>query len=428
MSTTVDTVLPSPVTRDVEDPVASLERASDLDNPLRVLHVVSHFPPDRIGGVGEVTAHLHRGLLAAGHDSTVLTTGTSHDDPRVRRIASSPGAFGAASMRWLNRARDHDVVHAQHGEALPLLAGLRARRNRPALLMTMHVDNRMIRAANAPFLANGQLVRGDRSARLQHQIRSPLKAAMDAAALRMVDQVSFISRRGALEVLGEHGAAAPVIYNGVAPRDQGSNAPLGRSPESAELLYVGTPGVRKRTALLPQILAGVRASLPGARLRIAGFSLVDQPALRAEFERLGLLSAVICEGQVASTDLAPFYRAAQVLVVPSAYEGLPMVVMEAAREGLTTVATDVGGVAELVRDGVTGRLVPPDDVQALVAATVSLLGDHAGRQAMGTAVQTLVAQRFGVDRQVREYVDLYRSLQRASRSVPSTMVGASRRG
>ncbi len=60
---------------------------------LRVLHVVPYFPPDRMGGVGEVVAHLHRGLLAEGHDSVVLTGGTSHQDPRVIRIASTPTGF-----------------------------------------------------------------------------------------------------------------------------------------------------------------------------------------------------------------------------------------------------------------------------------------------------------------------------------------------
>ena len=84
-----------------------------------MLHVVSHFPPDRVGGVGEVAAHVHRALLERGHESSVLTTGRTVSDPRVRRAAPSTGAgFASASAAYGDWASSFDIVHFHHSHQL----------------------------------------------------------------------------------------------------------------------------------------------------------------------------------------------------------------------------------------------------------------------------------------------------------------------
>ena len=135
----------------------------------------------------------------------------------------------------------------------------------------------------------------------------------------------------------------------------------------------------------------------------------DQRRPQRRFVRDG---HVECIGRVASIELAPFYRAAKVVVVPSAYEGLPYVILEAMRFGAPVVATRVSGNPEAIEDGVTGFLVPPDDPEALAARCVQILRDPALARRLAAAARERLAQRFDRDRQVDEYLEYYRALAR----------------
>jgi glycosyltransferase involved in cell wall biosynthesis len=111
----------------------------------------------------------------------------------------------------------------------------------------------------------------------------------------------------------------------------------------------------------------------------------------------------------------PYLAAADLLVVPSLWESLPYAVLEAMAFGLPVLATAVGGVPEMVRDGATGRLVPPADEQALAGALAELLADAAARERMGRAARELVEQRFPLEAMVDRIEQLY---ERSS-AVPS---------
>src|SRR5687768_17870351 len=79
----------------------SFEKHDDaaIRRAMKVAHVLSYFPPDRIGGVGEVARHVHQALLDQGHDSIVVTSGHTHTDPTVIRIAPTPGRFLLSAWR-----------------------------------------------------------------------------------------------------------------------------------------------------------------------------------------------------------------------------------------------------------------------------------------------------------------------------------------
>lgn len=371
---------------------------------MRVLHVVPYFPPERIGGVGEVAAHLHRGLLAAGHESRVLTTGTGDGDPRVRRVAASPAGLLAGCLRHVDLVRASDLVHGHHGDLLPLYLAMRLPSLRRRLLVTYHLSSRGLAAALRPHRIEGRWFgRGPRVWAERH-LKTGLKRLLDRLAMGLADELSFISRSGARDVLGERAAAAAtVIYNGLP--EPPPESPAVEGPEPVELLYVGTSSLRKRTHLLPFVLREVRRGRPGARLRIVGFRLAGR--LRELFAELGVLAATVCEGPMASERIPPFYRAAGVLVVPSIYEGLPMVLLEAFQHGLPAVVTRVSGHPEAVDDGVNGFLVEPDDPGRMAARCLQILALPDGGRAMGEAGRRMVAERFGLDRQVRRYLELY---------------------
>ena len=126
---------------------------------------------------------------------------------------------------------------------------------------------------------------------------------------------------------------------------------------------------------------------------------------------------------------SPFARLTQLLggldlyVSASRREGLSLAVLEAMALGLPVVATRVAGHVDAVIDGVTGRLVPPDQPGALGDALESLLGEPAAaRRALGEAGRRRVEQRFGVERMAAETAALYRAVARFPEGKSSTSV------
>lgn len=111
-------------------------------------------------------------------------------------------------------------------------------------------------------------------------------------------------------------------------------------------------------------------------------------------DQLGLAEVVTFMGPQDQDALVNFYNAAQVVVVPSRYESFGMVALEAMACGAPVIASDVGGLSTLVRDGRTGFLVPYGDPAALADALWPLLEDDALRDAMG-AQGVAVAEGYG---------------------------------
>ncbi len=223
--------------------------------------------------------------------------------------------------------------------------------------------------------------------------------------------VSFISRSAAVDVLGPvRGAVATVIYNALPAASGDLDLRPSRPATRAELLYVGSLSTRKRLQLLPFVLERVRRALPATRLRVIGVEPDAVADVVQACRQLGQLDAMIWEGRMRSGEIAAYYRASDVLLVPSAYEGLPMVILEALRWGLPCVATRVGGHPEVIEHGVNGFLVDPDNPDQMAERCIQMLQDPELRRRMGNAGAALVAREFNVAAQVEQYVRLYRRM------------------
>jgi glycosyltransferase involved in cell wall biosynthesis len=211
----------------------------------------------------------------------------------------------------------------------------------------------------------------------------------------------------------------PVIRNAIVPRP-----PTGRDVRAELGIAAGTPVLVVLARLHPQkalrvmidALARVCAVRPDATLLIAGGPLEGNPEadrLREQAERLGLGGAVRLLGR--RDDVPDVLAAADIGVMSSRYEGTPLAVLDYMEAGLPVVATDVGGVAELVQHDRTGVLVPPGDPAALADALLGLLGDPAERRRLGEAGRARRREEFDYDRTLQRFADLYLELLRGRR-------------
>src|SRR5204862_6559321 len=139
------------------------------------------------------------------------------------------------------------------------------------------------------------------------------------------------------------------------------------------LLCVGRLIPIKGHVVLLRALAQARREVPDVELAIAGRGALE-PALRALSKELGLEAAVRFLGHV-----VPVQRAIEesgIVVVPSLGEGFGMVALEAMERARPVIAAAIGGLADIVRDGETGLLVPPAEVEPLARAIVELARDQ----------------------------------------------------
>lgn len=110
------------------------------------------------------------------------------------------------------------------------------------------------------------------------------------------------------------------------------------------------------------------------------------------------------------SELAPLYAALDVVALSSRNEGTPVALIEAAASQRPVVATDVGGVREVVMDGETGHLVPPGDAEMMARKIISLLQDRQSAHSMGQRAMARAISRFSSTRQAADMADLYDEL------------------
>jgi glycosyltransferase involved in cell wall biosynthesis len=200
------------------------------------------------------------------------------------------------------------------------------------------------------------------------------------------------------------------VANGISPaphtRPRGLvRGELGIGEHEVVVLNVGSLTIQKAQAFLLRAFAEASRAAPALRLVIAGEGPL-RASLEAERSSLGLEGRVDLLGP--RGDVADLMEAADAYVLASVREGLSVTLLEAMRAGRPALVTDIGGNAEAVEDGVTGRVVPVGDGAALARGLTELAGDPARRAAWGAAARERWRSRFTAERMVRETEALYR--------------------
>ena len=212
------------------------------------------------------------------------------------------------------------------------------------------------------------------------------------------------------EVEGFDGASFEIVHYGIEP----NGAPRRYDGREPRLLCVGRLIPIKGHIVLLRAFAEARQRVPELRLDIAGRGPLE-PALRALAKELEIDEAIRFLGYV-----TPVQRAiedAAIVVVPSMGEGFGMVALEAMERARPVVAAEIGGLGELVEEGVTGLLVPPGEADVLARALVELASDLPRAAEMGEAGRRRALEQFLQERCTDRTELLYRDkLERRGRN------------
>jgi glycosyltransferase involved in cell wall biosynthesis len=401
---------------------------------VRIKMVVSMLAP--LGGIEAALVPLALELDARGHEVSIfilspLQRPNQNVDPLDKAgipiLTAAPLALRLARLVQPHRARIAGGASALAAvAALPLVVSHALMRQRPVGRAVRDMRSRLWREIAGRLAFEGLLYR-----RLKRQLRRSPPEVVHIHGWGCGEDppgaLDQLNRLGLPLVYTEHGSPDPRIHQPVhgapmnladvliavsrAGRDGlrtvgGASRPIRLVPYSvdpfprpARVTRNGDFVVSCVARLSPQeghldlleAYARVRAEIPGARLLLAGVGPLEDE-VRGRAHQLGIEPGVELLGLVSRAGLPDLLASTDVVALASAWEGLPVALIEALAAGKPIVTTDAGGSPELVEHGVNGRVVPCGDVDALAHALLELALDPAARQRMGAASLARFAQ------------------------------------
>ncbi|MDP2984543.1 MAG: glycosyltransferase [Candidatus Latescibacter sp.] len=323
---------------------------------------------------------------------------------RKRVMLLSPFLFFFAWRAFLKlvRKKKPDVLHAHWILPNGFIAGLAARATGIPLLIQLHGSDVFTAEKNPLF-------------------RRMARFAAESAAYITTPSPDLAARLGAIGV--------DTTKIGLVPNTVESNFSSDVTPAEAArlkeklgipdgcpvILAMGRMVHVKGFAYLIEAFARITEDYPRARLVLAGGGVLFEE-IKAQIRQLNLENRVSLPGAVLRGEVPVYFKIADLFVVPSirhesgAVDGLPVVIPEAMAAGLPIIASQVGGIPVLVRNGCNGILVPERDPVALAEAMRTLLGSAQLCSGYGARARSIIENSVNYDCIARYYISLYREL------------------
>jgi glycosyltransferase involved in cell wall biosynthesis len=404
-----------------------------MTEPIRILRVVGRL---NVGGPALHVAYLSAGLAERGYETTLVAGSVGRGEDTMTFVAESLGvpvvrlgemrrdisplrdAIAVTHLvRLIKETRPHILhTHMAKAGAVGRLAALASGEARPPVVLhTFH--GHVLRHYFDP-------VRTAAFRMLEHSL-ARTTTALVAVSPQVRDELVELgvapAKQFAVVRLGIELAERVGAQDGRVEQRR----LLGIAPDRFVVGWIGRMTEVKRTDDVLLAFRQLRANGIDACLCLVGDG-PDRPAIERRAHELGIMRDTLFLGF--QKDVAPFYAAFDALLLPSVSEGTPVSAIEALAAGRPVVATRVGGVPDVVRDGEEGLLAEPGAIEELSEGLASLARDPELRERMGAAGRERVTRRYRVDRLVDEMDLLYRSLLEASSSSSRTSRPAARGG
>ena len=262
---------------------------------------------------------------------------------------------------------------------------------------------------------------------LKHVLRSPLRLVFTSASqrhhtvytrflIRQMDAVIATSAKTKTYLQ----VPATVIMHGVDTEtfspaaDRGDDWAAGGLPGKLAIGCFGRVRRQKGTDLFVEAMIGILPDFPDVTAVIIGLATPEnagfETRLKGRIADSGLDDRIHFLGEMPGAQAAVWYRRLSLFIAPQRWEGFGLTPLEAMASGVPVVATRVGAFPEIVVDGVTGRLVPPDDLQAMESATRDLLADPARLAAMSISARRHVKENFPISSEAKRIIAVYEQL------------------
>ena len=365
---------------------------------MNILILANHFNP---GGISSYILNLAQGLAVKGHQVYVGSAGGEWVERlkknniehinlplKTKSIISPKLLFSYFILKKELRDKRLDIIHSQT-RVTSVLAYWLSRKTTVPFISTAHgfFKPRWVRLR---FPCWGDLVIAISEAVKEHLI-ADFKVIPDK--IRLVHNGISLSRERINTCLPEGRDSREQIRKGLGLKEGPVVGIIARLSEVKGHIY------------LIQAMKKVIAQIPEVQLLSVG-----DGAIKKELENLarglGILERVRFVPAVADTREA--LSVMDVFVMPSLQEGLGLSIMEAMLSGLAVIASSVGGIPSLIKDGHTGILVEPKDAEALAKAIISLLRDNKKASELGKNARELIVKEFSLERMVQETEEVYR--------------------
>ena len=369
-----------------------------MAEPVRLL-LVANFA-DRVGGGEESLLLLARGLDRRRFMPYAVVPGEGKIAEALRRLEIPVVALPLPPLRpWMALAANRSLRGLRHllAEWRPLL--VHAHGSRGALYVGVAA-----RRFHIPVIWHVRIAD-----------RDPI---LDGLLLALSARVIAISHAVTTRFGGSrHANKVRVVYNGVEPADWIPKEGLPPSPTGPVVLQVSQLSPGKGQATLVRAVPAVLEHIPATRFVLLGADTNGEAdRLRRLALQLGVNHAV--EIRAWMENPRPVFQEADVVTLPSRSEGFGRVLVEAACLAKPVVASRVGGISEVVVDGETGLLIPPDDPSALAEALLRLLRDPHLCHKLGAAARERALARFTARQHVEGVEAVYSELVQTQREAP----------
>ena len=389
-------------------------RRSEPRRPLRVLTLTPFYPSEDDDSQGRFVAEPLEALARIGVANTIFAVQPFYRSKRrVKKSEvptewlshfSLPGNFGlptagafvfariVSRVREMQRSPGIDLIHAH--AALPC--------GHAAMLLSGELGIPFVVSVHGLDVFSTEQV-GGRAGQWCRRISQRV--------YRGSCRVICVSERVRELVLGDTkpGCRTSVVYNGVNPEMFfPPNEPVGGAPV---VLCVGNLLPIKGHEVLVRAMASIASEFPEITLEIVGHG-PEEPRLRGLVEQLGIGGRVRFLGRQQRKQVAEAMRRCMVFALPSKYEGLGCVYLEAMATGKPVIACRGQGIAEVIRHGSNGFLVGIDNERELALALAMLLREEPRRRALGMAARDTILDRLTLQQQAENLARIYRECVR----------------
>jgi glycogen(starch) synthase len=384
---------------------------------VRLLHLTTEFPPVIWGGLGTAVGGIVRASARAGITVGVLLVGgvLSADGSysgwqpvpdkalpfglgRIVKTSDGVTFFHVAPHDGINaglrfaRAWQPDVVHLHSSWLWPVASAIREECGTPIVFTVHSLDC-------AEYEWGGFVTHWE-----------PQEAVIQA-----VDRIIAISeseRQLLMQYCPTVSRRVRVIGNGIDDTSAARAAAQRRRSGPPQVMFSGRFVDRKGIHELLEAIPRVLTAEPDARFMLVGGYGTANDAKRTWLSEplLSFREKIRFTGWLPPAEVMQCYAAADILVVPSWYEPFGMVILEGMLHGLAIAASGIGGPAEILRHETTGLLIPPRNVDALVAALLRLVSDANLRQCLGVAAAAAVRRRWLWPRLIADMRSVYREV------------------